>query len=140
MTTVAGRNAGGRSLDRRTVALAAVDVGLLAALVTAGGLTHGLDPAGEPLAALETIVPFVAGWLIVAAIAGLYTTDHLAVVPTVRTVTVTWLGGANVGFLLRASPYFDGGIAWPFPLVMTGLGLIVLVGWRVGAVALHSGD
>ncbi|MWV41266.1 DUF3054 domain-containing protein [Natrialba sp. INN-245] len=138
MITTAERNAGGRPIDRQTIGLAVADVGLLTALVTAGGLTHGLDPIADPLSTLETVVPFVAGWLVVAVIAGLYTADRSSTIRTIRLVAVTWLGGANIGFLLRGSPYFEGGITWPFPLVMTGLGLIVLVGWRLVVVALES--
>ncbi|ELY57769.1 DUF3054 domain-containing protein [Natronolimnohabitans innermongolicus] len=126
------------TLDRETLLLGAVDVVLLAALVVVGQLDHGMDPFGEPLAALEAAAPFVIGWLVVAALAGLYARPNASSVPqAARLATLTWLAAANVGLILRQG-VFDDTATWPFPLVITGFGLLLLVGWRVGYAAYAS--
>ncbi|MFP8954340.1 DUF3054 domain-containing protein [Natrialbaceae archaeon A-arb3/5] len=124
------------AVDRQMILLAVGDVALLSGLVAVGQLTHGVNPITEPVASLETIAPFVIGWLVVTAIAGTYTRGiSPSLLETARTITVVWLAAANVGFLLRASPAFTGSTVWPFPLVMVGLGLVVLGGWRLLATA-----
>lgn len=124
--------------DRETVALGVVDVGLIAALIVVGQLSHGLNPLEQPLGALEAILPFAVGWLVVAILAGLYR-DGIASSPVrvARLGTVTWLAAANVGLLLRQAAFGDTA-AWPFPLVITGFGLLVLLGWRLGYAGLAS--
>ena len=126
--------------DRETVLVGVVDVALLAGLVLLGQLSHGQNPLADPLGALEAIAPFVLAWIVVAPFAGVYARETLtSLATTVRVTAVGWLAAANVGFLLRASPWFEGGIAWAFPLVMTGLGLLLLVGWRLAYVVLVGG-
>ncbi|MDG5818145.1 DUF3054 domain-containing protein [Natronococcus sp. A-GB7] len=126
------------SIDREGLVLGAIDLALLAAIIVVGQLSHGIDPVGEPLTALETVVPFAVGWLAMAPLAGLYAPGVAAsLARTVRVTTVAWVAAANVGLILRASSLFDGGAVWPFPLVMTGFGLLALVGWR-GAYAVYA--
>ncbi|SDK69549.1 DUF3054 domain-containing protein [Natronorubrum texcoconense] len=123
------------SVDRKTLLVAAGDIGLLAGLVLVGQLSHNVNPIDQPVASLEAIAPFVIGWLAVAAFAGLYTRSVASsVTQSVRLTTVTWIAAANVGLLLRQTVFGDTA-AWPFPLVITGFGLLLLVGWRL-AVAL----
>ncbi|WP_440771260.1 DUF3054 domain-containing protein [Natronorubrum sp. DTA28] len=123
------------SVDRKTLLVAVGDIGLLAGLVLVGQLSHNVNPIDQPVASLEAIAPFVIGWLAVAALAGLYTRSVAAsVTQSVRLTTVTWIAAANVGLLLRQTVFGDTAV-WPFPLVMTGFGLLLLVGWRI-AVAL----
>lgn len=123
------------SLDRETIALGVVDVGLVAALIAVGQVSHGTNPLAEPLGALEAIVPFAVGWLVVAGLAGLYRAGVAdSVASTVRLTTVTWLAAANVGLILRVEAVGDTAVS-PFPLVITGFGLLVLVGWRLGYAA-----
>ncbi|MFC4437701.1 MULTISPECIES: DUF3054 domain-containing protein [Natrialbaceae] len=132
---VRSNNPGG-ALDRETIALGGADVALLAGILLVGQRSHGVNPLAEPLVALETVIPFVAGWLVMATLAGVYASGvSSSVARTARTTTVAWIAGANVGLLLRASPLFDGGAAWPFPLVITGFGLLALVAWRIGYAA-----
>lgn len=129
----------GSGADRGTVLVGLVDVGLLAALVLLGQLSHGVNPLTEPLGALETIAPFVLAWIVVAPVAGVYARETLSSPGTaVRVTAIGWLAAANVAFILRASPWFDGGIAWAFPLVMSGLGIVLLVGWRLGYVIIGN--
>lgn len=124
--------------------LAAGDVLVLAMITVAGATSHGENPLAQPLSVLETAIPFVVGWVVAAGLLATYERRHLEYLATSRAVLGTWLGAANVGLILRASPYFDGGVTWPFPLVITGVAGIGLVGWRlVAAVAaeyVRSGD
>ncbi|WP_254523697.1 DUF3054 domain-containing protein [Natrinema caseinilyticum] len=118
--------------DRERVVTAVVDVGLVVALVLLGNIEHGGNPIAEPLESLGTVTPFVIGWVSVALLAGIYTRDRPLDPDGVRLAAVTWIAAANVGLMLRASSLFDGGTTWPFPLVITGIGLIALLGWRLG--------
>ena len=121
-----------RTIDRETMLLGAVDLGLLAALILVGQLSHDVNPVEQPVAALEAIVPFAVGWLVIAALAGLYSRSiSRSVSETVRSTAVVWIAAANVGLLLRQSLFGETAV-WPFPLVITGLGLLVIVGWRIG--------
>ncbi|ELY42601.1 DUF3054 domain-containing protein [Natronorubrum sulfidifaciens] len=124
-----------QGIDRETLLLGVGDIVLLAGLVVVGQLSHNVNPLTQPVASLEAIAPFVIGWLVVAAIAGLYTRPATSSVTRIaRLTTITWLGAANVGLLLRQS-VFGATAAWPFPLVITGFGFLLLVGWRVGYTA-----
>lgn len=118
-------------IDRETLLLGLGDVTIVAAFVLAGLVTHEIDPIGSPLYAIETVVPFVVGWLAIAPLAGVYGLRSHSIGHVVRVITVAWIAAANVGLMLRSSSLFGGGAEWPFALVMTGFGLLVLVGWRV---------
>lgn len=116
---------------RSAAPVVAGDLLVLVAVLVAGELSHDVSPISEPLQVLDTMVPFLLGWVLLAAILGTYDREALsAPAASVRIGAGTWLGAANVGLLLRGSPYFHGGVAWPFPLVITGLVLVVLVAWR----------
>lgn len=124
--------------------LAAGDVLVLGLITTAGAVSHGENPLAAPLSVLETATPFVVGWVVAVGLLATYDESHHDYLATSRTVLGTWLGAANVGLILRASPLFDGGVTWPFPLVITGFAGIGLVAWRlVAALAagyVESGD
>ena len=123
---------------RAATPLFLVDVGLLAGLVLIGQLSHGIDPLADPLGALETMAPFVIGWIVIAPIARVYARDVLESPREVlRVTTVGWIAAANVGLILRSSPAFDGSGVWAFNIVMTGLGLVALVVWRLVYVAVR---
>ncbi|NUB92348.1 DUF3054 domain-containing protein [Haloterrigena sp. SYSU A558-1] len=129
------------AVDRTTLALGVGDVGLVTGLLVYGQLSHEANPLAQPLGTLETIAPFVIGWIVVAALAGLYTRSAAAAPSrAARLTAVVWLGAANVGLLLRQGLFGDSA-TWPFPLVITGFGFLLLVGWRVGyaTVAGRSG-
>ena len=127
--------------DRPPILLGAVDVALIAGLLLFGQRQHGIDPIAEPLASLDTIVPFLLGWGVAALLAGVYAHD-VTVTPAraARATAVAWMAAANVGLILRSSPVFDGGAPWPFNLVVTGTGLLVLLSWRVGYAAYARSD
>lgn len=120
------------STDPRVLTLAAVDVLAIVALILVGQRSHGIGLLSDPVASVETMIPFVAGWIVASLLAGVYSRDVATSVPrAVRLTAVAWIAAANVGLLLRASDLFTGGAEWPFGLVMTGTGLIVLLGWRI---------
>ncbi|WP_263020877.1 DUF3054 domain-containing protein [Natronobiforma cellulositropha] len=122
--------------DRRTLVVALVDGALLSALVAGGMVSHGTDPLTAPLSTFEGIAPFLLAWVPLAVLAGAYAERVLSEpLEAARVVAVAWLAAANVALLLRGSPFFEGGMAWPFPLVIGGLGLVCLLTWRVGYAA-----
>lgn len=117
--------------DRRFL-VGLVDVSSVIALLAVGSITHGVSPLHEPLEVAETITPFAAAWIVVAPLAGCYAHRVLESARRATVVTtVAWLAAANVGLILRSSPAFEGGARWPFNLIVTCLGLLVLVTWRV---------
>lgn len=118
--------------DRERIVTGIVDVVLIVGLVLLGRSRHEGNPLTEPLASLETVTPFVIGWLLVALLAGVYARDRPAPGHGFRLTAVAWIAAANVGLMIRGSPLFDGGTTWPFPVVITVTGLVVLLGWRLG--------
>ena len=111
--------------------MAVLDGLVVSGLVVYGQLSHGMWRASEPLIAIESIVPFVAGWYLVTALGGIYVgTRPGSIVTELRRVLVCWLAAANVGFLLRGSTYFAGGVPWEFTVVFTGIGAVAIVGVR----------
>ena len=118
------------TLDRKRVIAGVGDLVVITGLVLLGNVEHGGNPIAEPLASLTTAVPFVIGWLAVAALAGVYTRPDG--IDDTRLTAVAWIAAANVGLMIRGSPLFEGGTTWPFPIVITGTVLVALLGWRLG--------
>ena len=116
--------------DRKRVITGAGDLVVIVGLVLLGNIEHGGNPIAEPLTSLTTAIPFVIGWLTVAALAGVYTRP--GGIDDIRLTAVAWIAAANVGLMIRGSPLFDGGTTWPFPIVITGTVLVALLGWRLG--------
>lgn len=110
----------------------AVDTAAVVGLVLVGLVSHGENPLARPLYAVDTAFPFVAGWLLCSGLLGLYRDRSRGSVGRhLRSVTVCWLAAANVAFLVRGSPVVTGSAAWTFTMVLTGLGLVVVLGSRV---------
>jgi len=126
------------SIDRERVGIGVVDLGIVVGLVLLGNVEHGGNPIVEPLASLETVAPFVIGWIAVAALAGVYTRANLIGTDGLRLTATAWIAAANVGLMLRGSPLFEGGTTWPFPVVITGIVLVALLGWRLGYALFRS--
>lgn len=111
--------------------VAAGDLLVIVGAILAGELSHGIDPVSAPLQVLETMVPFLLGWVLLSLLLGAYDADALSgIAGSVRVGAGAWIGAANVGLILRQSPLFEGGIRYPFPLVITGTVLVLLVAWR----------
>ncbi|MDZ7730102.1 MAG: DUF3054 domain-containing protein [Natrialbaceae archaeon] len=125
--------------SRRGWAIAGGDVLVIATLVLVGQLNHGVDPLETPLYSIIGIGPFVSGWLVAALLSGVYAQPTLERGGGAKLVTVTWLGAANIGLILRTSPAIPGGVTWPFGVVITGFGLIALLLWRGGLSVWFSG-
>lgn len=121
------------STGRWSAIVAVGDVAVLVLVLLYGELDHGINPVENPVWTAETILPFLLGWVLVAAILGIYDERTDRLLPSLRTVAGAWLGAANVGLVARGSPYFHGGTTWPFPLVITGFVLLALLAWRLVA-------
>ncbi|WP_267639320.1 DUF3054 domain-containing protein [Haloarchaeobius amylolyticus] len=107
--------------------LAGADLVVIVALITAGELRHDVNPIATPLAVAETMLPFLVGWFLVATLVGAYGDRAFAGgMASARLAAGAWIGGANIGLMLRASPYFSGNSPWTFMLVMTGLGTLAM--------------
>lgn len=121
--------------------VAAGDLCLIIVVIVAGQLSHGVSPISAPLDSIETLLPFLFGWVLLVALLDLYRGPRVSDLATgVRTLIAAWLGAAGVGLVIRSSPYFDGGAAWPFGLVIIGTVLVVLVPWRVVAIRFVGDD
>jgi hypothetical protein len=116
--------------DRWQAVVALGDIAVLVLVLLYGELSHGINPVENPVWTAETILPFLVGWAVVAALLGSYDGRTRRLVPSLRTTAVTWLGAANVGLVARGSPFLHGGTTWPFPLVITGFVLLALLAWR----------
>ncbi|MFC6717216.1 DUF3054 domain-containing protein [Natrialbaceae archaeon GCM10025810] len=126
--------------DRATAVLAAIDVVVVVGFVTFGLVSHGTSPLSDPVRSLETVAPFLFGWLVASGLAGVYARDvYTSPKRTARLTAVAWIAAANVGLILRTSPVFDQTAVFPFNLVITGFGLLFLLCWRV-AYALYASN
>lgn len=118
----------------RVVVLAAGDILLVLVFVVLGELRHGVDPVGKAGRVVSTTLPFVMGWLIAASIAGLYTGRRGPIQTALRTA-IAWTAAAGVGVGLRATPHAPGGFDTAFLLVAIGVGVVLLIPWRIVAAA-----
>ncbi|MFT4958011.1 MAG: hypothetical protein ACI9PP_002243 [Halobacteriales archaeon] len=116
--------------------LAALDAVILIVVLIVGELQHGFDPLNDPIRVSETLAPFLVGWVVFASVAGLYARTDRPLVPDLRLLVVTWFAAANVGLVLRTSPWLHGGVLWPFGVVVTGMVLVALVAWRIAFAVL----
>lgn len=116
------------------------DVLLILAFVVAGEVRHGVDPLARPGVVVDTAIPFLLAWFVAAVLAGLYRPGWSPRTTAVRTAAA-WAAAALVALGLRATPLFHGDFALAFLLVSVGVGLVLLVPWRVGvAVASNPPD
>lgn len=119
-------------LSPTTIGIALVDVALIGVFVVVGELNHGISPLESPLRVLDTFAPFFLGWLLVSTLAGAYRPRAFSTLRAAATVAgVTWISAALVGQLLRGTALFHGDLTLPFTIVSIGVGLALLVPWRV---------
>jgi hypothetical protein len=119
-----------------TALLLVGDLAVIVLQLSAGLVSHGIDPLAEPAYTAETVAPFLIGWLLVAPILGVYTARvRESFTETVLSVGVAWIVAALVGLGLRATPWLPGGAPAVFVAVTVGVGLVALVAWRLIATA-----
>ena len=127
--------------DRRVLVLAIGDLVAIVALILIGQLSHDIDPVTEPLASIESMIPFLVGWVVISMLAGVYAREiATSVARAARSTTVAWVAAVNVGLIIRSTPLFDGGAGWPFNLVLTGSGLAILLAWRIAYASVVGSD
>ena len=118
--------------SRRTALLAAGDLLAIVLVMTGGLLRHGLDPTASPDHAAMVIGPFLLGWVVGAPLLGAYARPVVAAPRAALTTgTNAWLVAALIGLDLRATAWFPGGVTGLFGFVVTGFGLLAVLGWRV---------
>lgn len=120
----------------RPLLLAVGDLLVILAFVVTGEIRHGIDPLARPGVVVDTAIPFVLAWYGAALLAGLYRTEWSPRQAAVRTAGA-WVSAAVVALGLRATPLFHGDFALAFLLVSVGVGVGLLVPWRV-AVAVTT--
>ncbi|ADJ15033.1 DUF3054 domain-containing protein [Halalkalicoccus jeotgali] len=120
-----------------TVLVLVVDLAIVAAQLSYGLITHGTDPLADPFYTVETVAPFLLGWLLAAPMLGVYTARvRSSLVETLLSVGLAWIVAALIGVGLRATPWLVGGAPPAFVLVTVATGLATLLPWRVLVVAL----
>lgn len=130
----------GSRVDRSpgTGRLAVGDLLVLAGFLTVGELRHGVNPVTQPLVVADTVAPFLVGWIVASLVAGAYAPGATRT-PRVAAVRAggAWVVAAAIGLVLRATTLFHGESPLSFALVVTGIGVVSFVAWRV-AVSLAS--
>lgn len=123
-------------IDRSTTSLtvAVGDIILIGLFVLAGELRHyPLDfLVANPGRILGTALPFYIGWAIVAVVLGAY--SQTARESPSRAAVIAggaWILAAVIGHGLRGTSFFHGDFAVAFFLVSIGVGLVLLIPWRV---------
>lgn len=124
----------GQWVVRRRVSAALLigDLLVILALVAWGLTTHYVDPLDRPVYTLRTAAPFLLGWLVMAPIAGAFSSRAYASLPAMAVAAAAaWIGAALVGVAIRATPLLPGGADPIFVLVMVAAGLVTVLPWRV---------
>lgn len=139
LESIFGKKPGPDSLPRwEVIWLVFTDCAAILVFVITGRASHRIvSTSGPVIGAINTAVPFMVAWLVVGAVAGLYTGK--ALYPVVRVIWRTALAGLIAGPLgvvlreaLTSGPeliYFE--IEIPFLLVATGMIVGLEVVWRV---------
>lgn len=128
-TTLRGRI----DVSSTSLGLAIGDFVLIGVFVLAGEISHGVDLIAQAGQVIDTALPFYIGWIIAALALGAYSRTARETKKRAALVTgVTWIIAALIGQGLRATSLFHGDFAVAFVLVSIGVGLVLLVPWRVG--------
>lgn len=121
-----------------TVAVAIGDAIVIAAVLTVGSMSHGVDPASEPGRVAENVAPFLIGWAIAAPLLGAYADRSDWTAARAGAVALlAWLGADLIGAALRDSTYFRGSAPTSFVVVTFLTVGIALAGWRALVAALR---
>ena len=116
----------------RLTAIAGGDLTVLAAFVGYGLLSHAINPIDFPLHAVQTAIPFVLAWAIIAPIGGVYRRRTLE--SPRRTLVLTalvWTVASLLGGAIRATSLFPGEAPPIFLLANLVFGLAFLLPWRL---------
>jgi len=130
-----------RRVDRTGLSalVAAGDIVLIGLFVAVGEATHGSPPWDAPVGAIEAFVPFLLGWLLAAFVGGLYTTDAWEFPLRALSWTVPgWIVTVLITMAIRVLPFVPGGVAVTFVAVSIGVGLALLVPWRMAIAWLYG--
>lgn len=123
-----------------TALVAAGDVLLIGLWILAGEIHHGVRPLEAPLFVLNTTVPYLIGWAVVALLGGMYTRDARSFPKRAVSWTVpAWATAVLIAQALLVLPVFHAGPALTFAVVSIAAGLVVLVPWRVAVAFLDTG-
>jgi hypothetical protein len=118
------------------IGVLAGDIVGIATLVSIGLMRHNTPGLLQsPSYAGSRILPFVIAWVLVAVGLGLFAPSVLRDYrQTLVRVVPGWTAAAILGALIRDA-FTSGGADPVFVAVMVGFGLLVLVPWRLGVVA-----
>lgn len=121
------------SFDRRAlIRFGPIDLLGMLAMLWIGELRHGNDPVVSPFLYLDTLAPFLIGWIIAAYLLSAYSTATLdSYRAAIGYAVVAWFVGNTIGQALRASDFFHGGTELSFFLVMFGFVGVALTAGRV---------
>lgn len=120
----------GIDASSRTAVLALGDVVAIGLFVIAGELRHyPVEIAFQRTPG--TLVPFLLGWTLAAPLAGLYARGHRRAVPAALRTALAWIGATGVAMALRSLETFHGSADLTFALVSVGVGIVLLVPWRL---------
>lgn len=122
-----------------TLVRIATDPLAIAAFAFAGERSHGTDPIALPWVYLDTLAPFLLGWIGVAAVAVAVGRRPLPSRDATRSIAAglaLWVPACLVGLALRSTGFFHGGVASPFPLVALGFGGVAVAVGRAAAALL----
>lgn len=112
--------------------LAVGDVLAIGSFVALGRLQHFGTPIGEPVNFLETLGPFLLGWVVAALLGSLYTSDAVSFPRRAVSWTLpAWVVTVAIAMLVRSRPEVAGGTAPTFIAVTLVVGGGLVVGWRV---------
>lgn len=107
------------------------DVVAIATFVVAGEISHGVDPITQVDVVLDTFLPFLLGWLLIAPLLGGYAVGTLDdPVVALTNVIPAWLVADGLAQVLRDTTYFHGSADPLFYLVAASVGGALLLGWR----------
>lgn len=134
MSTTTGGILGRVDASPKSFGVAIGDASLIGLFVLAGELSHySVDYLlANPSQIIDTALPFYIGWILAALALGAYSYAARATVK--RAIAVaggTWIVAALIGQALRSTSLFHGDFAVTFLLVSVGVGLVLLVPWRI---------
>jgi hypothetical protein len=132
MGTTSAALRGRIDLSSTSLGLAIGDAILIGLFIVSGEIRHGVDPITQTGVVIDTALPFYIGWIIASLALGAYSRAARETLKRAALTAVgTWIVAALIGQGLRATSLFHGGFEIAFVLVSIGVGLVLLVPWRV---------